>query len=160
MPKRIAAAKADPLLKFQFRVICREKGIMPGTVGFMSVSGLRSESEVTDYREGDDVATRRLIGRTSYDNVVLKRGLDLNKSLWEWRKEVIEKRVEDPRATVKIEVWTRGGSPHFGQRVKEYTIKYAWPAIYELEEMSADTSDVLIETVELANEGQELTWAA
>jgi phage tail-like protein len=157
MPKRYKGGKHDPLLKFQFRVSCTAKGLDPSKIGFMSVSGLRSETEVTDYREGDDRATRRLIGRTAYDNVILKRGIDLDKALYNWRQEVIGPEVEDPRADVQIQVYTRGGPP---KHVQTWLVKNAWPAIYEVEELSADVSDVLVETVELANEGQELTFSA
>lgn len=44
-----------------------------------------------------------------------------------------------------------------GVKVKEWEVYEAWPAVMEVGDLDAESSDVLIETLELANEGHRQT---
>jgi phage tail-like protein len=59
------------------------EGLLVG--GFTEVSGLESDIEVEEYREGGvNGFVHRLPGRTSYSNLVLTHGLTGISTLWDW----------------------------------------------------------------------------
>ena len=76
----------DPYRRFNF--LLEIDGVTKA--GFSEVSGLTTETTVIEYREGNERATTRKIpGLTKYSNIVLKRGITRDRSLWDWRKTVI-----------------------------------------------------------------------
>ena len=53
--------------------------------GFAEVSGLNSELEVEDYREGGrNIGPRRFPRYGRFPNLVLRRGVTSDTSLWDW----------------------------------------------------------------------------
>lgn len=69
--------------------------------GFWEVGGLESETDIIEYRTGDEVGTvRKLAGLSKHHNVTLKRGVTDSNELWEWRKSVIDGQLE--RRSVSI----------------------------------------------------------
>jgi len=148
--------RVDPYRGFRFRVLDMS-GAQLG--GFVTVDGLRDETEVVEYREGiDGITSRKLPGFTSSDNLVLERGLSVDNSLQKWRDEVWSAKTDNTqlpdaefRRDLIIELLD-----HRGQVVKKWKVIEAWPAIYEVGTMDATSSDVLVEHMELANEGHYL----
>ena len=65
--------------------------------GFKSMSGMTSETEVIEFKQGNDMVVRKKPGRTTYSNIVLERGYTATDDLWQWRKN-IEDGVIDRRA--------------------------------------------------------------
>src|SRR5262249_18801101 len=58
--------------------------------GFAEVDGLTSDTDIIEYREGnEDITIGRLPRVRKHVNIVLKRGVTGSKDLWEWRKKVI-----------------------------------------------------------------------
>ena len=78
----------DPMGQFNFLI--EIDGVVKG--GFSEVSGLTTDTNIVEYREGQEQqeTPRKLPGLMKYNNVVLKRGWTKDRSLWEWRKKVIE----------------------------------------------------------------------
>lgn len=71
--------------------------------GFAEVDGLASETDVIDYREGNvDITVGRLPRIRKHVNLILKRGFTNSKDLWEWRKKVIEARIERLNGTITL----------------------------------------------------------
>ncbi len=86
--------RTDPFRAFNFRI-----EIDNLTVGsFSECSGLTSEGDSVDYREGTDIplSARKLIGLRKYSNITLKRGYTQNNELWTWYKN-IAKGIPDRR---------------------------------------------------------------
>ncbi len=66
-----SGARNDPYGQFNFLI--EIDGIT--RAGFSEVSGLTTDTNVIEYREGDEVTTvRKLAGLIKYTNIVLKRG--------------------------------------------------------------------------------------
>src|SRR5262249_40937314 len=61
---------------------------------FLACSGLSSESDVIEYREGGETTVRKLPGLTRYGRIVLKRGMTANRELWDWRQTVVNGQTE------------------------------------------------------------------
>lgn len=116
--------------------------------GFKSVSGLTSETEVVEFREGGDPeVVRKLPGRTKYSNIVLKRGIvdrDQNE-LWLWRKAIIDG-ISDRRdgAVVLLD--------RAGREVVRYPFFNAFPVAWRGFNLDGDGDTEPSEILELAVE--------
>src|SRR5262245_24335590 len=79
--------RKDPYRSFNFRV--EIDGIAVGS--FSEVSGLSSDGDVVEYRNGDDVPlhVRKLTGLRKFSNITLKRGYTQNRELWNWRNNIV-----------------------------------------------------------------------
>ena len=76
----------DPYAKFNF--VVEIDGVE--VAGFTEVSGMKSESDVIDYREGGDPPwMRKLLGLGKNSNIMLKQGTTDNQTLWHWRQAII-----------------------------------------------------------------------
>ena len=141
------AARHDPYAGFNFRV--EIDGI--ASAAFAECSGLSSETDVIEYREGADrtLGVRKIPGLTRYANVVLRRGLTANRDLWDWRQLVVDGQVS--RRTVTITLLDETAAP-----VMRWMLREAWIAKWEGPTFNARTSQVAIETIELVHEGIRL----
>jgi phage tail-like protein len=137
----------DPFQQFNFLV---EIDNVP-RAGFTECSGLTTDTDPIDYREGADKAlnVRKLSGLRKYTNIVLKHGYTKDKSLWEWRKKVINGQTERRSADVILLNEERN-------EVLRWRIHEAWISKWESGPFNAKTNDVAIETIEMMHEGLEL----
>jgi|SRR5690606_8113972 len=115
--------------------------------GFSECSGLTTETDVIEYRNGDeDITVRKLPGLKKFTNISLKRGWTQDSSLWEWRKTVMDGATE-----------RRGGSivllDEGRNEALRWTFREGWPTKLEGPSFNAKNSEVAIETLELAVEG-------
>ena len=107
--------------------------------------------EVVEYREGGDKVSsaRKLPGRVRYGNVVLRRGVADDLELYEWWRAVADGRLE--RRAVRIVLLDAERAP-----VRSWNVARAWPARYATSALAATGNEIVIETLELANEGVEV----
>lgn len=138
--------RKDPYLSYNFLV--EIDGVARG--GFTEVSGLTTDTDPIDYREGADLVlnVRKLPGLRKYTNIVLKRGYTKDKSLWEWRKKIINGQTE--RRSADIILFDEARTEVLRWRVRE-----AWISKWESGPFNAKTNDVAVESIELAHEGLE-----
>jgi len=141
MPSSI---RHDPWSSFQVRV--EIDGV--AVAGFTECSGLASETDVVSYREGVDQRIRLLPGLTRYSRIVLKRGITLDRSLWEWRQSVVSGSVDRRNGSVVLLDASRN-------EVARWNFVEAWPAKWVGPNLNAQSSDVAIETLEIVHEGLE-----
>jgi phage tail-like protein len=139
-------SRQDPLTSFNFII-----DIQGVRAGFSEVGGLSTETDIVEYREGnEDITARKLPGKRKYANISLKRGYAVNgKDLWEWRKSVIEGRTQRLSGTITLLDESR--KPALVWRFFE-----AWPNKWAGPAMNAKNNDIAIEEMELAVEGLEL----
>ncbi|HQR55883.1 MAG TPA: phage tail protein, partial [Burkholderiaceae bacterium] len=109
-----------------------------------------------DYREGTDPPhVRKLSGLTKYGNVTLKHGLAVGANaleLFHWQREIAAGQLTQNRRRVVIVVQDEAGLDQ-----TRFVVSDAWPVKYEASALNARGNDVIIETLELANEGIERT---
>jgi phage tail-like protein len=114
---------------------------------FKSVSGLKYETEVTDYQEGgQNKFTHRLVGATKWSNLVLKRGFARSFELMQWRQDWIN--GEFKRSSGEIAQLDTKLDP-----VCVWKFEGGWPCKWELSEFDASKSELSIETLEIAHHG-------
>jgi phage tail-like protein len=139
-------ATDDPYRNFLFKV--EIAGITQA--GFSEVTGYDQTSDVVEYREGDEVATpRKMPGLAKWGDINLKWGLTTSKDLWDWRKSVVNGKVE--RKNVSLVVYDGEGT----EKVR-WTFKRAWPSKLDAADMNAKGNDVAIMQMTLSHEG--MTW--
>ena len=138
MPNRRAF---DHIGNFNFKV--EIEGVTTGA--FRNVEGLDSETEIVEYQDGDDLILRKRPGRTKYSNVTLKRGYINNTELWEWRKAVIEGKVQRKSGSIIL-------CADDGAEIMRYNFFEAWPTKWKGFTLDSKGTDVNVEEMELAVE--------
>ena len=123
---------------------------LDGTVlgGFSECSGLESETDVMEYREGGDKynSVRKLPGLNKFSNITLKRGVTGSTALYEWRQKVINGQIE--RREFSITLLDESRNP-----VYKWDIRNAWPCRRTGPRLVAGQSGVAIEEIEICHEG-------
>src|SRR6266536_5187055 len=86
----------DLLTTFSFHV--ELDGVDIGA--FKEASGVESETEIIEYKEATKdgkMIIRKVPGAMKWSDITLERRIDDSKSLWEWRKKVIDGDIDDAR---------------------------------------------------------------
>lgn len=161
------ALQVIPFSAYRFRVSIENLAEGDRALGFSNVSGISEESDIIEYRTGEDGDTmRKYRGLTSIGDVTLERAKDDQGVMRQWRQEVfnadkhpfsagnvpdaVAGRTSAPyKRTVTIQLLdAAGGSP-----IRTWTLINAWPTSLELGDLDASASELLVETVVLAHEG-------
>ena len=141
-----SAQKPRPTNHFRLQVGGKE------AIGqFREVSGLDTESEIIEQKEVDAngrQVTVKVSGADKWSNIELKRGVDVDKGLYEWRKMVEDKGPDGARTDCTLELLDYDGSP-----IATYTITQAWPVKYTGVAMNAGSNEIAVEGITLAHEG-------
>lgn len=136
--------KHDHIGQFNFRV--EIDGVTQAA--FKACEGLDSETEVIEYQDGDDIILRKRPGRTKYSNITLKRGYVSSDELWQWRKKVMDGKVDRKSGSVILLNDT-------GDEVMRYNFFEAWPAKWKGFTLDGKGTDVAVEELEFVVERWE-----
>lgn len=146
----------DPYKNFKFRVKWDGRYV----AGISRISALRRTTEVIEHREGGDPSTRRKSpGRTSFEPIVLERGISHDPEFERWANKVwnfgaglgAEVSLKDFRKDLVIELYNEAG-----QLALAYKVYRCWVSEYQaLPDLDANTSNVAIQSITLQNEGWE-----
>ena len=117
--------------------------------GFKSVSGMDSETEIVEFKQGNDKVVRKKPGRTTYANIVLERGYTATDDLWTWRKNIEDGKID--RRSGSVIILDQDGQTE----VARYNFYEGWPCKWYVPDMSADSSAMAIEKIEIAIEKVE-----
>lgn len=134
---------AYPYGKFRYKV--EIDGLEAG--GFSEVSGFDASIDVIEYREGDMVQTPlKIPGLKKYGNITLKQGLTTSTVLYDWIIAGVNGAVE--RKTITITLLDEEETP-----AASWQVINAWPTKYTAPDFNATSSEVAIDTLEIAHEG-------
>jgi phage tail-like protein len=143
-------ARIDPLRNFRYRLEIDSVT----QAGFSEVMIAETTIDAVDYREGTDPPhVRKLSGLTKYGSITLKWGLTVGGSaldLFKWHADVSAGQIKEKRRKVVIVVLDEAGVDS-----ARFVITDAWPIKYDPSDLNAKGNEVLIELLELANEGIE-----
>jgi len=135
-------ARQDPLRGFRYLI--EIDGITSGA--FLRVKGLSREVRVESYREGGvNDYEHKLLTQVTYPVVVLERGLALE-DLWKWALAAADGDVT--RRTVRVRLQDEENNRAWG-----WQIEHALPVKWSSSDLDASSSQVLMETLELAHHG-------
>lgn len=138
-------ARIDPFRNFRFRV--EIDGIT--TAAFSEATVPDTTVDAVEYREGTDAThQRKLSGLTKYGNVTLKKGITDSLDLYQWHTSVVASGALGARKNVSLILVDEEGNDK-----ARWDIVEAWPTKYDPSDFSAKGNEVMIETLELVNEG-------
>ena len=144
------AQRIDPLRNFRYRLEIDSIT----QAGFNEVAIADTTIDVVEYREGSDPPhMRKLSGLTKYGNVTLKWGLTVGANaldLFKWHSDVSAGQVKEKRKKVVVVVQDEAGVD-----AARFVVTDAWPMKYHSSDLSGKGNEVIIELLELANEGIE-----
>lgn len=137
---------ARPLPPYQaFNFAVEIEGLLVG--GFSEVSGLESQVEVEEYREGGvNGFVHKLPGRTSHANLVLSHGLTSVSTLWNWYYNTTLGAIQRRNGTIML----------LDPRqipVMWWNFRNALPVRWSGPTFTATSDEVAVESIELAHEG-------
>lgn len=133
-----------PRVKFRFKL--EIDGLAAG--GFSEVSGFDATIDPIEYREGD-MATEtplKVAGLRKYGNITLKKGIIEGQVLYDWLAPGLTKAVQRKTVTVSL-------LDEEQKAVASWQVINAWPTKYTAPDFNATSSEVAVETLELAHEG-------
>jgi phage tail-like protein len=141
-----------PLPKFHFEV---EWG--SSRFGFTEVTGLEFETQVIEYREGNQRTYNKTKqpGLTKYADVVLKRGIVLDDFEYfnYWATTAMFQEIKEKyRRTVTIKLLNEEHNS-----IIVWTLSRAWPSKIQSTDLKADGNEVAIETLTFVHEGLVMT---
>jgi phage tail-like protein len=139
--------RTDPYRAFNFRL--EIDGLTAGS--FSECSGLSSDGDAVDYREGTDIplTVRKLVGLRKYANITLKRGYTQNAELWNWYRNIVNG-VPDRRNASIILMDEQHAD------VMRWSIENAWINKIEGPSFKASGNEVAMESVEIVHESLTL----
>lgn len=138
-------ARVDPYRNFRFLV--EIDGIVQA--GFSDCTGFGSTIEVIDYREGGEAATvRKLPGKVSYPDIMLKWGVTDSRELYDWHLSAVNGQIERKNGSIILLDDT-------GQEKVRWNFFAAWPSKWDGPDFSAKGNDVAIDTLTVSCERVE-----
>ncbi|CAN7806125.1 phage tail protein [Paraburkholderia hospita] len=141
-----SGSRHDPLTSFNFIITVENM-----RAGFSEVSGLATETDIIEYREGnEDISVRKIPGKRKYTNISLKRGYTADgKDLWAWRKTVMDGKTVRKGGTITLLNEAR-------QPALTWEFSEGWPSKWAGPAMNAKNNDIAIEEFEICIEGLTL----
>ena len=134
-----------PPVGFHFRVEFDLDGAADTDIRFREVAGLSMELEEETFNEGgENRFSHKLPVRGRYPDLVLKRGLLTSTGVRSWIEDAVQNLIIQP-TTLWVTLLNDAHEP-----LQTYTVTGAWPKKWSVSDFSAETSDVVIETLELA----------
>ena len=121
---------------------------------FRELSGFDSEVETAEGKRimpNGRVDVIKVPGNRKWSNIELKRGVDQDKTLWNWRKMIVDGKLKDARKDCTVTMLDYEGKP-----VVTYSIVNAWPKKYTGVGLKADSNEVAVEGITLCHEGFEI----
>lgn len=133
-----------PHAKFRYKI--EIDGLEAG--GFSEATGFDASIDVIEYREGDMTAETpmKVPGLKKYGNITLKKGLTDSRVMYDWLASGLTGEVE--RKTVTLTLLNETQAP-----AASWQIINAWPTKYTAPDFNATSSEIAIETIEIAHEG-------
>jgi len=141
-----AAKKPRPTNHFKLEI-----GGKQAAGQFREVSGLDSEQEIVEEKETDANGNPIIVkvpGGMKWSNIELKRGVDVDKGLWDWRYQVQNEGPDAARTDCTLTLCDYDGSA-----IATYNITQAWPSKYTGAAMNAGANEIAVEAITLCHEG-------
>ncbi len=118
---------------------------------FRKCSGIESETETIEYKEATKegrMIIRKVPGAMKWSDITLERRIDGSRSLWEWRKQVIEGDIDTARRDGSVVA----KNSKF-EEVARWNFTAGWPSKWTGADFDAGSNDIATEKVVITHEG-------
>lgn len=134
-----------PPVSFHFKVEFNGISSQDKDVQFQSVLGLSVDIETEEFAEGGENRFKHKFPiRSKFPNLVLKRGMVTDSDLIKWCRNAIESFQFEP-VDLTVKLLNEKHEP-----LVTWNVVHAYPVKWEVAELNAEESKVMIETIELA----------
>lgn len=125
----------------------------PPQGGFSECSGLDLTMTPESYAEGgNNGGALKFLGRASWANIVLKRGVAPSPDLWRWHQDYLEGKGKRRDGVILL-------LDDNGETVRTWRFRRGLPVSWSGPAMNAMQSQVAVEKIEIAHEGLTQTGA-
>jgi phage tail-like protein len=132
-----------PHTRFRYKV--EIDGIDAG--GFSEATGFDASIDVVEYREGDmETTPSKVPGIKRYGNITLRQGLVDSQAIYDWMITGVNGAVD--RKTITITLLDEEDNP-----AASWQVINAWPMRYNAPDFNALSSEIAVESIEIAHEG-------
>ena len=120
--------------------------------GFSEVTGLQSQIDLEEYREGGvNGYVHQLPKATKFNPIVLKRGITKSPELWNWYEAVMDGFIARMDGAIIMH-------DEADNEVVPWNIFGCYPVKWIGSEMNATSSNVAIESLELVHQGFKMVF--
>lgn len=117
---------------------------------FMECSGLKTTAEVFEIEEGGlNGRSHKRPGRSKWDNIVLRYASSTSTFLLEWRDRYLQDKFAERKSTTGVIKLMNNA----GEVLRRYEFVNAWPVSWEGPSLSSGSSELAVESLEIAHEG-------
>ncbi|GIV84431.1 MAG: phage tail protein [Candidatus Roseilinea sp.] len=133
-----------------FRFYLEIAGIL--SAEFLECTGLSMERELKEVAEGGvNDFVHKLAGRTKWSNITLRQGISYSRDLWDWYcNGLYDGKVRRVNLSIIL------GNAEL-KKVKQWDVFDAFPVRWSGADLSTDTLQVAIESLEIAHHGMMLS---
>jgi phage tail-like protein len=121
---------------------------------FTEATGGGSENAIIEQKcaapDGKGVQILKIPGNLKYNDITLKRGIDKDMKLWEWRQLVVSGQIKKARCNGTIEMLDSEFNP-----VAAYSFERGWVSKYTPAGMNAGQDQAAIEEITICVEKYE-----
>lgn len=112
---------------------------------FQSVAGLSVDIETEEFSEGGENRFKHKFPvRTKFPNLVLKRGMVTDSNLIDWCRDAIESFLFEP-VDLTVKLLNEENEP-----LVTWNVVHAYPVKWNVSDLSAEESKIVVETIELS----------
>ena len=141
----------DPYRNFRFKV----KWDGQYVAGLTKMSALKRTTEMVEFREaGENITSRKMPAKTSYQAVTLEAGITYDTAFEEWSNQVNDfashsiTSLADFRKNITVDMFNEAG-----QKALSYNLYRAWVSEYQaLPDLDASANAVAITTIKIEYE--------
>jgi len=116
----------------------------------LQVSGLRTAAQVFEVEEGGNNGfVHKRVGQSRWENLTVRFATNSSRFLQGWRDQFLRNPFDEG-------LWRSGSIVMFnnhGDPVRRFHFVRAWPVAWEGPQLDAGTSELAVESLELAHEG-------
>jgi phage tail-like protein len=125
---------------------------------FSECKGLNMEREVEEYREGGaNDLIMQFPGRIKVGRLTLRRGVQTNSGLWDWFNiGIVTGQVKKVNMSVKVFQRARTPDEPDFRVIQRWDLTNCWPVKYDGPELTADSIQPAVESMEIAWDGLTL----
>ena len=139
------ADEINGTLYFQLKLAGRE-----GSGLFTEATGGGSENAVIEQKvsmPNGSVAIKKIPGNLKFNDITLKRGVDPDRMLWDWRQQVVDGKFKDARSNGTIQMLDAASKP-----LATYSFENGWVSKYSAFSMRSEQDQSAVEEITIAIE--------
>ncbi len=128
-------------------------GKVAASAGFTKCGGLGSDTEVVEQKVVDTAGKevrRKVPGRLNWEDIKMSQGVTSDMSLYKWRQEIVDGKVDSARANGSVIVYSADGT-----EIARWNFVNGWPSSLTSSELSAESGQALIQDLTIVHEGIE-----